>query len=170
MAGRKSKHDWQAIESEYVEANSEATRPTLDELADKYGVSPSHLREQASKGKWKEKAEQYLKSIAQTRKSIKVERTATEQVNWDDRCMSLADLALEHLQNQLQDALYNDGLSTRELSDLVKSLEQLHKLGRSIQGEQVEEAIDQAAVAEYSQMNAIDLATLYQKRIKGGDQ
>lgn len=166
VAGRKSKHNWQQIEAEYVEAVSEAARPTLEALAEKYDVSPSHLREQASKGNWKGKAEQYLKSIAQSRQTKKVERVATEQVDWDSRCMNLADLALEQIQTHLQNALFSDGLSTRELTDLVKALEQLHKLGRSIQGEGPAEEAPTLNAEQYSQMSASDLAQAYMERLK----
>lgn len=167
MSGRKSKYNWQAIEAEYVEALSEASRPTLEALATKHGVAPSHLRETASKGRWKEKAEQHLRAIAQSRQTKKVERIATEQADWDSRCMNLADLAIEHIQTHLQNSLFSErGLSSREIAELVKALEQLHKLGRAIQGEGPTEEAPTLNAEKYSQMSAADLAQAYMERLK----
>lgn len=170
MSGRKSKHNWQAIKAEYVEAPSEAVRPTLEELAKKHDCSPSYLRERASSENWKAEAEKYLGSIAQTRQTKKVERVASEQADWDSRCMNLADLAMEHLSNHLYNALMggegNRGLNSKELVELVKALDQLHKLGRSIQGEGPTEEAPTLNAEQYAQMSAGDLAQAYMERLK----
>lgn len=160
---RKSKHNWQQIRAEYVEAPSEAARPSLEELAKQHNCSPSYLRERASAENWKLKAEAHLRAIAQSRQAKKIERVATEQATWDDRCSGLADLALEHLQA----ALAERGLNSKELVELIKALAELHKLGRTLQGESPA-AIANPNPEHYNQMSAAELAQMYMDRLKQG--
>jgi hypothetical protein len=159
---KRAKFNWVEIRSEYVEAPSEDARPTLEQLAKKHGVSPAYLRERASKEDWVAEADKYLRTIAKKRLVRKARKIAETQASWDDRCMSLADMALEHLQAHLAG---ETTLSPKELVELVKTLETLHKLGRSIQGAPVDE-LPPLETAQFAEMSPLELAREYMNRIK----
>lgn len=161
----KQKHDWQLIRSEYVEATSESTRPTLEALATKHNCSPSYLREKASKENWKQQAEDYLTAIARERQAVKVTATASEQALWDQQCFKLTQAAIGQLHRHLKTAIESQkSLSLKEIDELSKSLERLHSLGREALGEEPE--IEESTSAEYSTKTPDELAQLYQQRLK----
>jgi len=163
----KVKHNWQAIRAEYVEAASEAARPTLEALANKHGCSPSYLRERSSKENWKLAAEQHLVSIATVRQTVKAERAGTEQANWDEQCFQLTKGALQQVYTHLKrSAEQKQPLELKELDLLTKSLERLHTLGNLMKPDQGVEEEAAADPSQYALMPAEDLAQLYQNRLK----
>lgn len=162
---KKQPHDWQAIEKEYVEATSEASRPSLEDLAAKYGCSPSYLREKASNGKWKEKADQFLKQISQVRREKKAVKLGTDQASWDTECLGVAQSLLAELQHQAAVM----ALDAKDIDALTRSLERIHNLGRAILETQAQTASNTAEIAsanEYSQMSIEQLTRLYMERSK----
>jgi hypothetical protein len=169
---KKSKHNWQAIRAEYVEAPSEDSRPTLEALAAKYGVSGSYLREKASTEKWKDEADKYLASVSTVRQTQKAEVVGTEQAQWDKQCYEMSKGLLMLLHNQLKGALPKDGkpgskaLDVKEIETLTKALERVHNIGKAALGDAPDESAIAADPSQYSQMSAQELAALYAVRTK----
>lgn len=166
------KHDWTAIRAEYVEAPSEAVRPTLEELAAKHGCSPSYLREKASPSgeNWKLLADQYLASVGTKRQEVKSTELAGELAKWDENCFKAAKAMLGQVYNHIQ-VVSSSGkpIGIKELDSLTRSLERIHSLGRSALPPEPEfdpAKETAAAVSEYSKLSAAELAQLYQERAK----
>lgn len=147
VAGKK--HDWQIIKTEYVQAPDEATRPTLEQLAAKYGCSASYLREKAAKDKWKIEAERYLQTVNDKRQEQKSTALAGSLAEWDANCYKLAQGSMSLIFTQLKLALEVakrveqghlsevDNLPTfKQMGELASALERLQKVGKTALGEE----------------------------------
>lgn len=162
-------YDWDAIRREYVEAPSEQNRPSLNALADKHGCGRSTLKVRAKKEDWEGQAKDFLKDvnrekqqIRQERRKVRVDAVAMDQASWDEQCYTVAQLALERIQEHLNGS---EDLTLKNLDDLAKALEKIHKLGKAAIGEAQPE-ISTIDSTQYEQMEAEDLARLYLERTK----
>ena len=156
--------DWTEIRREYVESVSERDRPSLNSLADKYKVGQSTLKVRAKKEGWKAQADEFLKSLDRHTRTIRQEaqtvKVKTGELTWDEQCFELAQTVLDRLQERMA----SDELTTRELEDLTRSLERLHKLGKAAQPEVVE--VETISPDDYAGMDEGDLAQLYLEKTK----
>lgn len=163
----KQKHNWQAIRAEYIEASSDAARPTLEALATSHGCSPSYLREKAAAEDWKAQAEAYLKTIDSKRQEQKTTIVAGEQARWDQQCYKLAQASLQQIYTHLKVATEGKTLDPKTLKELTHTLEQLHRLGKAALGD--EKPVETSATIDpqnYSTLSADELAQLYLERTK----
>lgn len=134
------KYDWEQIKNDYVQAPTEADRPTLDELAARYGCAAPYLREKASKEGWRVQSERYLETVAQKRQEQKSEALAGDLAEWDVKCFNAAQAGMAHIYARMQ-AAHEDmkkgepPLSFRSIEDMARSLERLQKIGRIALGE-----------------------------------
>ena len=133
------KYDWAAIKAEYVEAPTEAARPTLEELAKKYGCPPDYMRYKAAKDRWTEEAHIFLTKIALGRTRNleapdgKINHLAAEQAKFDADCLKLGRAALGIIANEL--VSIKGEPDHRRLASVVRSLEIVQRVGRSALGE-----------------------------------
>jgi hypothetical protein len=140
-----AKYDWQKIKEEYIHAADATSRPTLEELAAKYGCAPSHLREKAGKEQWKIEAERYLETVADKRQEQKSTALASDLAEWDAKCYNAAKAGIMLLSSKLQGTI--DAVKKGEeppsfstVDDMAKALGRLHKIGQIALGEK-EDAI-----------------------------
>lgn len=139
MAGKK--HDWQVIKNDYVQAPDEASRPTLEQLAAKYGCSASYLREKAAADRWKVEAERYLQTVNDKRQEQKSTALAGSLAEWDANCFKLAQGGLElvfaHLKAAHDAAKRGEDLiSLKQMDEMSKALERFQKIGKTALGEE----------------------------------
>lgn len=143
-----SKYNWQEIKECYTQAPSEAARPTLEELAARYGCSPSHLREKAAKENWKVEAERFLQGVAGKRQHIAATSLAGALAEFDAKCLQLAQTGLDLIAARFSRAedisdRYNRGddeaaqqmISPKQVGELAQALERFQKIGKSCMGE-----------------------------------
>jgi hypothetical protein len=162
-----AKYDWQKIKEEYIHAPDVASRPTLDELAAKYGCAPSHLREKAGKEDWRLEAERYLETVADKRQEKRSTALSGDLAEWDTKCFKAAQAGLGLLAKRLQKKIEEttaggESPSFSTLDDMAKALERLQKIGRAALGEK-----DNAGLTlkiDYSQLSDEQLG-----RIAAGD-
>ncbi|MBW4514532.1 MAG: hypothetical protein KME11_04845 [Timaviella obliquedivisa GSE-PSE-MK23-08B] len=139
-----AKYNWQKIKEEYIHAPDEASRPTLEQLAETHGCAPSYLREKAASENWKVEAERYLQTVSNKRQEQKSTALAGDLAEWDARCYNAAKAGLillsSRLQGQIEDARKGNGsdeekaISYQTLDDMAKALERLQKIGRTALG------------------------------------
>lgn len=129
-----AKHNWQQIKNDYVLA-SEEKRPTLEQLAEKYNCSPSHLREKAAKENWKIEAERYLETVQTKRKEHKSEALAGSLAEWDAKVFNAVENALDLVCSRFT-SVTEEPLTANQLDLLTKSLERIQKIGKAALGEE----------------------------------
>lgn len=170
VKAKGKKTDWEAIRKEYVEAPTKVERPTLEALAETHGCSASYLREKASAEKWKEAAENFLSQVQTTKQAVKVVAIATDHAQWDADCFKAAKGMLTMVYGHLRKAgEQNKTIDIKQLDELAKTLERVHKLGRMALGE--EKQVDphqelKEAAAGYAQRSPAELAQLYHDKLK----
>ena len=80
------RHDWLTICEEFVNSPGGIT---LQELAEKYGISYHSLCNKSSKGKWTYKHERFLMRLTEQTSENKAMAVASKGRQWDDRCICL---------------------------------------------------------------------------------
>ncbi len=78
------KHDWKALEDEYVRGHVSLS---LDKLAEKHGINQGYFRKKAAELKWTEKRERYRSQIQAEAGEISVKTEAKRRA----RMLTIAD-------------------------------------------------------------------------------
>ncbi|GEM_PF-1178282 len=133
-----AKHDWAKIKAEYVESGSQAERPTLEELAQKYGVNASNLRSRAAKENWATESNIFTAKIQQKREAIvedRINELASEQASFDMDCFNLVSRLRDQVAAILKAISEETRPDPRTLLTLVQSIAIVQKVGRVALGD-----------------------------------
>ena len=127
-----SKHDWEKISKEYIEAPSDDVRPSLQSLADKYGMSLNYIQQRSAKEKWVEQSKIFLRRVSQESKLEKVSSLAGEQTKFDTDILTVARALQGQIIGHLNEAKVNKTLlATKDISLLSGSLSTIQRIGRT---------------------------------------
>jgi len=152
---RTAKYPWDNIRSAYVEGirnEHELRYPTLEELAHDYGPDPAHLRRRASAEGWAEQRKMYQKKLDEARQDEKVSALAREAVKFDQECLELARVGMNHVRGHFlaaQDKFKNsngkEAMAATMLERLSRAAERYQKVGRLALGEPTEHSREDGA-------------------------
>jgi hypothetical protein len=127
-----SKHDWEKISKEYIESPSDDVRPSLQTLADKYGMSLNYIQQRSAKEKWVEQSKIFLRRVSQESKQEKVSSLAGEQTKFDADILTVARALQGQIIGHLNEAKVNKTLlPTKDISLLSGSLSTIQRIGRT---------------------------------------
>ena len=127
-----SKHDWEKISKEYIESPSDDVRPSLQSLADKYGMSLNYIQQRSAKEKWVEQSKIFLRRVSQESKQEKVSSLAGEQTKFDADILTVARALQGQIIGHLNEAKVNKTLlATKDISLLSGSLSTIQRIGRT---------------------------------------
>ena len=126
------KHDWIKISKEYIEAPNDESRPFLEDLAKKHGVSLGYLQQKCAKDKWVEQSKIFLRRVSQESKQEKVSSLAGEQTKFDADVLTVARALQGQIIGHLNEAKVNKTLlATKDISLLSGSLSTIQRIGRT---------------------------------------
>jgi hypothetical protein len=127
-----SKHNWEKISKEYIEASSDDTRPSLQSLAAKYGMSLNYIQQRSSKEKWVEQSKIFLRRVSQESKQEKVSSLAGEQTKFDADILTVARALQGQIIGHLNEAKQSKTfLPPKDISLLSGSLSTIQRIGRT---------------------------------------
>ena len=127
-----TKHDWEKISKEYIEASSDDVRPSLQTLAEKYGINHNYLQQKCAKDKWVEQSKIFLRRVSQESKQEKVSSLAGEQTKFDADILTVARALQGQIIGHLNEAKVNKTLlATKDISLLSGSLSTIQRIGRT---------------------------------------
>ena len=132
MLVKEKRLDWDLISQEYIEAPTEAARPSLEALARKYDVSYTYLRKKSAAGKWRSRANQYLAALAKERTRLQIEKRMVDIEMIDCSIVQLTKGLLDRIASTLQ---RDEALGVREIQGLCTSLKTLSELTASNKGD-----------------------------------
>lgn len=137
------RYNWSQIKADYVEAPDEASRPTLEELAAKYGCNAGYLRKKAADGNWLVQAERFLAATEDRRKEQKSTAIAGTLAQWDANCYTVAQGGMKQVFAHLKIGhekleAGQDPLSIRTLNELSMALERFQRIGHRALGDNEE--------------------------------
>ena len=137
-----AKRDWTKIKQEYIENDI-----TLEELAKKYAVSFSTIRQKSAKEGWTTEKNIFRTKIEQKYQEKQSDLLASEASNFDNQCLRVARSAIEIVEKQIAslqkktEEQKTDALIERQirlLEKLANSLKQLQSVGKVALGENPE--------------------------------
>jgi len=137
-----AKRDWTKIKQEYIENDI-----TLEELAKKYAVSFSTIRQKSAKEGWTTEKNIFRTKIEQKYQEKQSDLLASEASNFDNQCLRVARSAIEIVEKQIAilrkkaEEQKSDPLVERQvrlLEKLANSLKQLQSVGKVALGENPE--------------------------------
>ena len=135
-----AKFPWDKIKREYIEAPDEASRPTLESLAAKYGCNPAYLRSRASKERWLDQANIFLTKTQQKRQERKSTHLASEQAQFDIECLQLNRALISQIVLNLKRSQEAGSvLKPVDIQVLVRSLKDAQQIGKLALGDEVAE-------------------------------
>jgi hypothetical protein len=127
-----TKHDWEKISKEYIEASSDDVRPSLQSLATKYGINYNYIQQKSAKDKWVEQSKIFLRRVSQESKQEKVSSLAGEQTKFDADILTVARALQGQIIGHLNEAKVNKTLlATKDISLLSGSLSTIQRIGRT---------------------------------------
>lgn len=140
MATRTSKnkrHDWEAMRREYVEASSDAARPSLEKIAERHGCDAGYVRARAGREKWSQKASRFLAEIEQNRykQVIQEHREAHQRI--DIIAIEVCETLLSQIAAMLQEA-GDRCFKPYEVSHLCTALKTAYEMSRQARGDLLE--------------------------------
>jgi hypothetical protein len=127
-----TKHDWEKISKEYIEASSDDVRPSLQSLATKYGINYNYLQQKCAKDKWVEQSKIFLRRVSQESKQEKVSSLAGEQTKFDTDILTVARALQGQIIGHLNEAkIKKELLPPKDISLLSGSLSTIQRIGRT---------------------------------------
>ena len=127
-----TKHDWEKISKEYIEASSDDVRPSLQTLAAKYGINHNYLQQRCAKEKWVEQSKIFLRRVSRESKQEKVSSLAGEQTKFDTDVLTVARALQGQIIGHLNEAKVNKTLlPAKDISLLSGSLSTIQRIGRT---------------------------------------
>ena len=131
----KRQHDWQKISKEYIEADSDSARPTLQELASHHGISFGYIQQVCYKDKWVEQSQIYIRKVSEKVRAARIEAFAKEQSEFDTSCFVLSKALLKQLITHFNNANESkSAIKPTELNNLANVLSTAQKTGRTALG------------------------------------
>ena len=131
MAAPK-KYDWGKISREYIEAPSDDLRPSLTDLAKKYGIGTKYLENKSAKDKWIEQSKMFLRRVSEEAQSQKISSLASEQTKFDADILIIARGLRRQITGHLSQSIKTDNLlDPKDIGSLTNSLSSIQKIGRT---------------------------------------
>jgi hypothetical protein len=144
--GTVRNYDWPSIKRRYVEGvkgrGEEATVwPSLNEVAEHFGVTASRVREKAAQDGWTEQRKQWQAYMERTRQQARAAALAQSGVDLDNRAIDaskvglqllnalLADIGARAQQARSQDKPLSSVLSALEMQRVASAVDLFHKIG-----------------------------------------
>lgn len=145
----QDQHNWHPVKIDYVEGyvddDGVICWPTLDQCAEKHGISPSTLKKRAANQNWSAEKEAYRNKLESARRERKVEEVAAKSAKFDKEVFRAAEAGLRHVQGHFLKAqaklVRSEGrepMNLRYLNDLANALEKFQRIGRLSLGETTE--------------------------------
>lgn len=92
-----AKYNWEEISKEYIEALSDAERPTLGAIAKRHGTTRNYVEQVASKQEWSRKAAEFLSQLSAKKKAMlesrleqRLQARTEELIKFDSDCLRVA--------------------------------------------------------------------------------
>jgi hypothetical protein len=127
-----TKHDWNKISKEYIEAPSDDLRPSLPDLAKKYGIGIKYLESKCAKDKWVEQSKMFLRRVSEEAQSRKISSLASEQTKFDADILIVARGLRRQITGHLTRSLNtNELIEPKDIGSLTNSLATIQKIGRT---------------------------------------
>jgi hypothetical protein len=155
-------HDWPAIKAAYVEGRaqsmdgdpSERIWPTLGDVAEAFGVSPSRLGHKSAAEHWPEQREQFQTDVEQARRLLAVQERSAQSGNVDSQAMAntegalaLIGVRITHLVNGQRNLAPADqgaaGVSSTELANLGLATRRWLQVRDMVMGRPAEDFTDE---------------------------
>jgi len=139
----KIRHDWPAIKAEYVEGgiDEKGNRawPSMEDVAQKYGVRGPSVRREAAKGGWLQQRASFVTKVEQARKEQKSDELAGKAAEFDIKCLKVAEAGLSHVARHYQLAAEaKKPLPAGELAQLSAAQKNYQQIGRLALGDSTE--------------------------------
>lgn len=127
-----TKHNWEKISKEYIEASSDDVRPSLQSLAIKYGINYNYIQQRSAKDKWVEQAKIFLRRVSQESTQQKASSLAGEQTKFDADILTVARALQGQIIGHLNEAKQSKTLlPPKDISLLSGSLSTIQRIGRT---------------------------------------
>jgi hypothetical protein len=135
MVKNKKKHNWQKISREYIEADSDAVRPTLKDLASKYKVSFGYIQQVSQRDGWVKQSKIYTRSVEDKLRAGKIEAFAKEQASFDTQCLQLSKALFSQVSQHFIKAVSDsEPIKPTALNNLANVISVGQKIGRTALG------------------------------------
>jgi len=95
-----AKHDWPTIRKDYVEGieqDGKLTWPSMEDLAEKYGIGGNDYRNRASKEGWVEQRGKFRARQVQVRQTAKVSAVGNGAAKFDLKILGIAQMMADRL-------------------------------------------------------------------------
>ena len=127
-----TKHNWDKISKEYIEAPSDESRPSLPNLAKKYGIGLKYLESKCAKDKWVEQSKIFLRKVFEESQSQKITSLASEQTKFDADILKVARGLQSQIVLHLNEAVQTKAkLEPKDINTLTSSLSTIQRIGRT---------------------------------------
>jgi hypothetical protein len=158
---------WASAKRDYVEGDEQpdGTRkwPSLEDVALRFGISPSSVRHRAGKEAWKDERDIYQARLAHARQEKRVAVLAAKGAEFDGRALRIAEAILAQIAVKLkQSADARAPLSSTELQRMAQTVRVAHQAGRLAMGDTTEIQKMTTEVTPEWDLTALDDAELAQ--------
>ena len=127
-----TKHNWDKISKEYIEAPSDESRPSLPNLAKKYGIGLKYLESKCAKDKWVEQSKIFLRKVFEESQSQKITSLASEQTKFDADILKVARGLQSQIVLHLNESVQTKAkLEPKDINTLTSSLSTIQRIGRT---------------------------------------
>jgi hypothetical protein len=158
------RHDWPVIRAAYVEGRAvspdgdpaERIWPTLGEVAEMFGVSPSRLGHKSADEHWPDQRERFQADVEQQRRLLAVQERSSQSGKVDSRAMAnteaalaLVGVRLTYLVNAQRQAGADQGktgISSSELANLGLATRRWLQVRDMVMGRPTEEFADEVTL------------------------
>jgi hypothetical protein len=107
-------------------------RPSLPDLAKKYGIGIKYLESKCAKDKWVEQSKMFLRRVSEEAQSQKISSLASEQTKFDADILIVARGLRRQITGHLSRSINTDTLiDPKDIGSLTNSLATIQKIGRT---------------------------------------
>jgi len=135
------KHDWTSIKRDYVEGHFDKKNKlvwaTLSQLAEKYNVPYTYLRQVSSEQKWSIEKQNYRTNYEHSKQEEKIRYLAKKAAKFDVKCIAIAEAGIHQIETILTTAdnvIDKSGkkvfINIETLETIAKTLDKFQKIGR----------------------------------------
>jgi hypothetical protein len=146
------KYSWPDIELSYVrgieQEDGKIFWPQIKDISEKYDCEITYLREQARKGKWKEKRAAYLLKMELGDGDCEIEDPKAEYEKFQRKAYQAASTTLTIIIKKLDYFIKNQEYNLDDLNKLMKMLERIQLIAKNSIGDNLENFEDAASEFE----------------------
>jgi hypothetical protein len=148
MTGKRAaKHDWVAIKGAYVEGilvdGVREPNPTLEQIAERFGVHVSALKRECAKERWLDERNLFNERLARAQREHSTKILASKGAEFDALSMRVAEKLFLKMERRLDKALVEDKpleLDPGEMSALATAAKSAQHVGRIVMGDSTDNA------------------------------